>query len=91
MTEKPYTTATWSMETETWRHCIFTHQMKLQMNLMYTYGQPCKGERATHASTLWFTATSPKQQCVLDTERKYIYIYIIVMAYSSHMAQYALL
>ena len=40
MTEKPYTTATWSMETETWRHCIFTHQMKLQLNLMYMHSQP---------------------------------------------------
>ena len=67
MAEKPYTTVIdfHSIETETCRHCIFAHQMKLQLNLMYTYSQPCQGESTSHVSTLWFTATSPKQQCVL--------------------------
>ena len=32
---------------------------------VYMYSQPCKGESTSHASTLWFTATSPKQQRVL--------------------------
>ena len=37
LTKKPYITVIdfHSIETETCRHCIFAHQMKLQLNLMY--------------------------------------------------------
>ena len=78
MTEKTYTTATWSMETETWRHCILTHQMKLQQNLHVQ--SIMQGGKYVACKYSMVHSNFSKQTCIyiLGKERKYI---IIVMAF----------